>query len=85
MIRKWFTKEHIMSKSISSKLLLALAPALVMGGMGATSSMAQSNSSDGYCYCKKSDRATEDAIVGAAVGATAGTLLSKKDKKKKAQ
>lgn len=71
-----------MTQTFSSKLLLALAPALIVGGMGTTSVMAQSNNYDGYCYSKKSDRATEDALVGGAVGAAAGTLLSKKDKKK---
>lgn len=38
---------------------------------------------DGYCYSKKSDRAVEDALVGAAAGGAAGALLSKKGKKKK--
>jgi hypothetical protein len=72
-----------MFKSFSSKFLLAFAPTLILGSMSFAPAMAQSNNYDGYCYSKKSDRATEDALVGGAVGAAAGTLLSKKDKKKK--
>ncbi len=38
---------------------------------------------DGYCYAKKEDVTTKDAVLGAAAGAIAGGLLGKKGDKTK--
>lgn len=66
------------SLSLAALSLLAVVPAHAQSSVDG-----EVVNPDGYCYVKKSDRAVEDALVGAAAGAVAGTVIAKKGDKKK--
>ncbi len=80
-----------MIRSLSFSAMALGAAALTLGSGVAVSASAdpvpysqtQSTNYDGYCYAKKSDLTKDDAVLGAAAGAIAGTLLGKKGDKVK--
>ena len=63
------------------------APALALGAVSLTLSaiapiaVSAQTQYDGYCYAKKEDITGKNALIGAGVGAVAGSLLGKKGKK----
>lgn len=74
-------------KTVASvtSLAVAMTMSVSLGAPASAQTLTPENGVhyDGYCYVKKSDRAVEDALVGAAAGAAIGTVVSKKNKKVK--